>query len=214
VLANNRPAVSTDAHDHGGRGPRRSDAARAATPIASTASATPDPAGATGPNIGSKRCAHAINSAAARAATARNRRSQPRTVEAGRPTSSAALPYPPPAAAQRNAAPITATVSTRRANTTSGNNTCVDPHERHRARRGRNATGPDSDRNTRHRANPHRPNTPPHDGHLTTPDAKSLSTSSGSLLTINTMPLRHHPEDPLVIPAKERRGGPYANRTS
>ena len=147
-------------------------------------------------------------------ATARNRRIQPRTVETGRPTSRAELRYPAPPAAYLNATPITAAVSTRRASTTSGNNTCVDRQERHRPRRGRNATGPDSDRSTRQRANPQPPSIPPHDGHFTTPDAKSLSTSSGSLLTINTMPLRHHPEDPLVIPAKERRGGPYANRTS
>jgi hypothetical protein len=63
-------------------------------------------------------------------------------------------------------------VSTRRANTASGNNTCVNLHERHRDRRGRSATGPASERRTRQRANPQPPNTPPHDGHPTAPDAK------------------------------------------
>ena len=41
VLDSNRPTVSTDTHDHAGRGPSRNDAARAATPIASSASARP-----------------------------------------------------------------------------------------------------------------------------------------------------------------------------
>lgn len=45
VLDSNLPAVNTDAHDHGGRDPNRNDAARAATPIASTPSATLLPAG-------------------------------------------------------------------------------------------------------------------------------------------------------------------------
>jgi hypothetical protein len=131
------------------------------------------------------------------------RRNQPRTVEAGRPTTSAALRCPAPAAACVNAAPITATVSTRRASTPSGSNTCVDRHNRHRARRGRNLTGPASDRTTRQRANPQPYSIPPHYGHPTKPDAKSLSTRSESLLTVNTVLLRHHSEDPLMIPAKE-----------
>jgi hypothetical protein len=58
VFYNSRPAVSTEAHHHAGRGPSRSKATRAATPIASTASATGEPAGRTGPGIGSKPCAH------------------------------------------------------------------------------------------------------------------------------------------------------------
>lgn len=90
MLANNRPTVSTDTHDHGGRGPSRSDAARAATPIASSASDTSEPAGSIGANITSKCCAHAEKWAATRAATARNRRNQPRTVEAGRSARTAA----------------------------------------------------------------------------------------------------------------------------
>lgn len=53
VLETNLPTVSTDAHDHGDRGPNRNDAARAATPTASTASANTPPAGATTPKFGS-----------------------------------------------------------------------------------------------------------------------------------------------------------------
>jgi len=60
VLEISRPTVNTEAHDHGGRGPNRNDATRAAVPIASTASATTPPAGDTGPKLGSKRCAHTM----------------------------------------------------------------------------------------------------------------------------------------------------------
>jgi hypothetical protein len=44
VLESKPPPVSTDAHDHAGRDPNRNDAARAATPTASSASATAEPA--------------------------------------------------------------------------------------------------------------------------------------------------------------------------
>lgn len=81
VLDNNLPALSTDAHDHAGRGPRRSDPARAANPIASTASATGLPAGSDAVRFGSSRCAQARKWAATRAGADRKRRSQPRTVE-------------------------------------------------------------------------------------------------------------------------------------
>lgn len=84
VLESNRPAVNTDTHDHPGRGPRRNDAARAATPTASTASAHAEPAGATPAKFGSNRSAHTVKCAATRPTATRKRRSQPRTVEAGR----------------------------------------------------------------------------------------------------------------------------------
>ena len=45
VLASSPPPVSTEASDHGGWGPKRHTPARAATPIASTASAKAEPAG-------------------------------------------------------------------------------------------------------------------------------------------------------------------------
>jgi hypothetical protein len=51
-----------------------------------------------------------------------------------------------------SATPITAAVSARRSNATSGNNTCVTPQPVHRDRRGRVHTGPSRPRNTRTRA--------------------------------------------------------------
>jgi len=55
VLEINNPAVSADAHDHPPRRPRRKDAARAATPIASRASPVAAPTGSTAAKFGSKR---------------------------------------------------------------------------------------------------------------------------------------------------------------
>lgn len=91
VLARSLPALSTDTHDHAGRIPRRSDAARAATPMASSASATGDPAGRSAPRFGSSAWAQALKWAATRAVAATNRRSHPRTVEGGRSTHAATL---------------------------------------------------------------------------------------------------------------------------
>ena len=96
MLDSSPPAVSTDAHDHAGRGPNRNDAARAATPTAPTASPSTEPAGPTGPRFGSSTWAHITKWADARAATAAKRRNQPRTVDAGRPTVSAAWRCPEP----------------------------------------------------------------------------------------------------------------------
>jgi hypothetical protein len=211
VLDSNRPAVNTDTHDQPGRGPRRNDAARAATPIASTASPSTEPAGMTAANMGSNAHAQAVKCAAARTATDRNRRNQPRTVETGRPTATATRRCPTPPAATSNAGPITATVSTRRANTTSGNNTWVTPQSRHRPRRGRSTTPPSTPRRTRRRANAHRTRTPPQPGHPTTPAARSASTRTGSLHTMSTMPPASPGGPPRARP-RGKRGGPCANR--
>ena len=54
VLDNNRPAVALDANDHGAIALTRNDPARAATPIASTASPTTVWAGVNGASIGSR----------------------------------------------------------------------------------------------------------------------------------------------------------------
>ena len=48
-MANNHPPLIAAAQDHAGRRPKRNVAARAATPIASTASPTGEPAGLIGP---------------------------------------------------------------------------------------------------------------------------------------------------------------------
>jgi len=80
VLDSNAPAVNADAHDQAGRMiPRRSVAARAANPIASSASAGAEPhspgAGRPGANADNQRVKWARIASAQR----RNRRRHPRT---------------------------------------------------------------------------------------------------------------------------------------
>ena len=85
MLDNSRPRLTEDANDHALTGPSRNTAALAATPIASTASATTDPPGPIGPSSGSRSCANTVNQTRTIAALTANRRSQPRTVDTGTP---------------------------------------------------------------------------------------------------------------------------------
>ncbi len=73
-----------------------------------------------------------------RVAAARN---QPRTVDAGTPSSDPIGRCPDPAARATSAAPITLTAYARRDSTVTGSSTCVTPQPGHRARRGRNRPG-------------------------------------------------------------------------
>ena len=201
------------AHPHAGRGPNRNVAARAAIPIASTASANTDPAGSIGPCNGSRRYAHTVKCDRMAAAFAPNRRNHPRTVPAGTPRRRAIRTHPVPAALAINAAPITQLRSRRLARHESGKRTCVRPHDRHRPRRGQNASLRSSPRNTRARAYPHGPSTPRHTGQATRPPVKSDSTRSTSFRTMSTMPPAST-EGPPRTPPRDQRGGPDANRTS
>ena len=92
-----------------------------------------------------------------------------------------------------SAAPITATASRRRSKHSSGNKTCVLPHARHFARRGRNRPTP---RITRSRACPHGPSLPAHVGHRRTPPLSSASTVACSAHTITTGCHLRHPGEP------------------
>lgn len=91
VLESSRPALAADANDHGATGASRNAAARAATATASTASPNAVPVGATGANNGSRPCANTVNHARIASAFAAKRRNQPRTVDAGAPTNTAAV---------------------------------------------------------------------------------------------------------------------------
>jgi len=90
VLESNRPRLAVDANDHGATAPRRNDAARAATAMASTASANTDPVGTIGANIGSKSWATTVNHTRTASAVEAKRRNHPRTVDAGKPAAVAA----------------------------------------------------------------------------------------------------------------------------
>jgi hypothetical protein len=166
--ANSRPCVNAAATRHADTTttatPNRRRTAAAPAPTAATASAKAEPAGAAGAGSASNSCTNRVNAAKTRSALAAIRPSQPRTVEAGRPTRAATRRYPHPHARASNAAPITSAASARRDNTVNGANTCVRPHKTHIDRRGTSrSTGPTkqrSDRSVRGRARPHGRSTP------------------------------------------------------
>ena len=89
MLDNNRPRLTDDANDHAPTGLNRNTNARAATPIASTASPTADNVGPITANIGSRSWANTVNQTRTIAALTANRRNQPRTVDTGTPTNNA-----------------------------------------------------------------------------------------------------------------------------
>ena len=134
-----------------------------------------------------------------RPARAANRRHQPRTVPAGRPTIAATARTPEPRALATSAAPITSARSARRNSTLTGSRTCVTAQPRHRARRGRSRTRPSPDpRSTRSRAHPHGASTPPHPGQHISPAASRRSTKRSDTSTVSTAPpsATHGPPEP------------------
>lgn len=75
-------------------------------------------------------------------ARAANRRSHPRTVSTGRPSSPAITRTPTPDAFAARAAPVTSVVSARLTSANTGRSTCEVPHLTHLARRGRTTASP------------------------------------------------------------------------
>ena len=144
-------------------------------------------AGITGSGL--VRASSTVKNARTSSARAANRRSHPRTVDAGRPSTAAIVRCPAPAAAASSAAPITAPASARRDRHHAGSSTCVAPHWRHRDRRGTSpASGRSSTRTGRGRACPHPPSTPPHPGQASSPPASRRSTNAPSPFTVSTTP--------------------------
>ena len=192
--ASSSPPLAADAATHTGTCPtcgHRSATASAAPATADTAAATGPaaPAGITG--SGPVRASSTVKNTRTSSARPANRRSHPRTVEAARPSRTAILRCPSPAAAAPSAAPITAAESARRSRHHAGSSTCVAPHWQHRDLRGTSsASGPSAVRTRRSRAFPHPPSTPPHDGHASSPPASCRSTSSRSPFTVSTTPPR------------------------
>jgi hypothetical protein len=72
-------------------------------------------------------------------------------VSSGTPDAAAIDRNPAPRAARASISPITAVQSHRRDSSHDGSRTCVDPHEAHRDRRGRNPTANRPAVNTRRR---------------------------------------------------------------
>ncbi len=122
--------------------PNRRRAAIAHAPITSTASANTDPAGSNAAARQSSSTSSPVHSARTASAFPAKARSQPRTVDAGRPSRAAIGRCPCPRALARNAAPITSTASARRTRHETANSTCVTRQPKHRTRRGRSRPTP------------------------------------------------------------------------
>jgi len=189
--ANNRPpdtATAVSASDTVDSTNRRPMAAASAA-IAVIASANPLPAASGITGSASTARSHTVNTDRTASARSPNRRSQPRTVSAGRASSAAIWRNPTRRTAlATNAATITAAASARRSSAVKGNNTCVTPQPVHRDRRGHTRTGPYGPRSCRGLARPQPANTPLHAGQLSSPAANLRSTRSTSASTVTTAP--------------------------
>ncbi len=207
--ASNRPPDTVTANSHGDTvdTTNRLAATTAAASIAASASAQPLPAGSGITGSGANARNHTVNTPRTASTRPANRRSQPRTVSAERPTSTAIRPHPHPPALAANAAPITTAASARRSNATTGNNTCVTPQHAHRDRRGRVLNGPSRPRNTRGRACPQPRNTPAHPGQANCPATNRRSTPAASASTVTTAP-PSAPHGPPGALRQETTGGP------
>ncbi|GAA2611714.1 hypothetical protein GCM10010436_12960 [Paractinoplanes durhamensis] len=121
------PCDTADANNHGdtmSRNPgHRDSTATVAANTAATASANPVGAANGAAVPGSTSTAKAVNPARTDSARSAKRRSHPRTVDAGRPTSTAICRCPQPAAFATSDAPITSTTSARRDSPITGSNT-------------------------------------------------------------------------------------------
>ena len=206
MLESRRPRLAADANNHASTGPSRNDTARAATPIASTASPTAVAIAAIGASIGSRSCASTLNKTRTRSAFTAKRRNQPRAVDTGTPDNTATLRCPTPAAFATNATPITPTASRRRNNVSVLISTCVTAQPAHRERRGRRRSTRPRQRTFRHRPNPHDRSRPPHPGQPSAPADKTRSTSSSSVPTINNSAPGHQ-EGPSRHRSSEEAGG-------
>ena len=212
--ANNWPLLSAAATSHADNvataAPQRRATAAAAANTAATASANAEPAGTNPAGSASRSRTSPVNTRRNTSAREANRRSQPRTVAAGRANTPAMRRAPHPAARAANPAPITAAVSARRANASTGSNTCVRPHPAHTPRRGRTRTRPSADRNHRTRANPHGRNIAEQSGHATPPARSRDSTPPGPASTVSIGASEHHPRPSRTL-GQEKTGRAVAN---
>lgn len=192
--ASNRPAQApaTTCHTVTPVTVNRAITAAATARIAATASAHTDPIACGTTGSGATAHNKSVNQPRTASARPANRRNHPRTVPNGRSNNSATGRAPNPAAFAAIAAPTTPTASARRTSTPSGSNTCVAPHPRHLARRGRTRHRPATPRTTRVRAYPHPASTPPHPGQVSPPATNRRSTSAASAPTVNTGASAHH----------------------
>lgn len=199
VLESSHPPVTTLASDHGGRGPKRRAATMPSTPTASIASKMSDPPGDLESWVGSSAVAHRMKCSRSGTAIVANRRSQPRTVETGRPRANAIFRWPDPLAAEVNAIPITAAASRRRTNVSSGIRTWVTPHDEQIDRRNRRRSLPTRRRISLAMPCPHGRSPNPQVGQASRPPVRSRSTATPSIPTMSTAELRLRQEEPSRV---------------
>jgi hypothetical protein len=213
VGANRRPPVTAAASAQTGSAPtfgQRDRTAVHAPTTAATASANADDVAAGGTGSTPTPTSSAVNVTRTVSARRAKRRSQPRTVSTGRPTTAAAVRAPAPAARAANAAPITETASARLSSVNTGRRTCESPHWPQRDRRGRTTTEPSSSRSVRVRAQPHGRNDPPQPGHVNSPSASRSSTRAASIPTVSTAPPRATRPSRTHSAKRHREGLSYA----
>lgn len=123
--ASRRPDDTVTASSHGATVPSTNCLAAAidAAKIAATASAQPVAPGSGITGSGSNARNSPVNTDRTGSTRPANRRSQPRTVSAGRPKLAAIVRNATPCAFAASATPITSAVSARRSSATTGNNT-------------------------------------------------------------------------------------------
>lgn len=205
----NRPRLVAAASCHGDTSPmpgQREAAAFQAPTTADTASAKTLTDAAGGVGSGAVSTSSTVKYTRKCSARLSNRRSQPRTVSTGRPSTVAIVRAPAPAAFATSADPITSTKSTRLTSTNTGRSTCEPPQPAQRARRGRTLTTPVTFRSTRRLAQPHGASTPPQSGHSISPVLSRASTLATSASTVSTGASARYTA--LPDSAKRSSGGP------
>jgi hypothetical protein len=161
--------------------------------------------GRASPGSGSRSRSHSVNTARTGSSRPANRRSQPRTVSAVRPSATAIRRCPAPAAFATNAAPVTTARSARYSSIATR-----QQHMRHSATRAPGPARPQPSLPTTHHPPPgHAPNrsAPAHPGRLNSPATSRRSTSAGSVPTVITQVPPHRPDGPPEHSATRRREG-------
>src|SRR5665213_1146370 len=144
-----------------------------------------------------------------RMATAReaNRRSHPRTVEAGRRRARAMRRWPSPRALATSALPIISVPSRRRTKVSSWTSTWVLSHGRQIERRKRRRSVPSTKRTSRSIPCPQGRNPEPQFGQFRRPCTRAASTAASSVPTMITAELRLRQEEPSRDPSKDLARG-------
>lgn len=205
----NRPRLAADAACQGDTLPtsgQRETAACQAPTIAETAAANDVAASAGGTGSTPVSTRSRVKYTRTYSALRSNRRSQPLTVSAGRPSRAAIDLAPAPDAFHASAAPITSAKSTRLTSANTGRSTCEPPQPMQRARRGLTRTTPSTARSTRRLAQPHGASTPPQSGHSISPVTSLVSTRPASASTVSTGASKR--VTALPDSAKRSSGGP------